>query len=43
MSYIQIQAIREVRQEKDEARTDLLRSVIDRSVTGIAAGLQNTG
>jgi phosphoenolpyruvate carboxylase len=43
MSYIQIQAIREVRQEKDEARADLLRSVIDRSVTGIAAGLQNTG
>lgn len=43
MSYIQIRAIREVRGERDEQRADLLRSVIDGSLTGIAAGLQNTG
>lgn len=43
MSYIQIRAIREVRQESDEGRIELLRSIIDRSVTGIAAGVQNTG
>jgi phosphoenolpyruvate carboxylase len=43
MSYIQIRAIREVRAEQDSERAALLRSIIDRSVTGIAAGLQNTG
>jgi phosphoenolpyruvate carboxylase len=43
MSYIQIRAIREVRREQAEARAALLRSVIDRSVAGIAAGVQNTG
>jgi phosphoenolpyruvate carboxylase len=43
MSYIQVRAIWEVRQETDEGRAALLRSIIDRSVTGIAAGLQNTG
>jgi phosphoenolpyruvate carboxylase len=43
MSYIQARAIREVRYEQDERRAQLLRSVIDRSVAGIAAGLQNTG
>ena len=43
MSYMQARAIREVRHEADEKRAELLRSVIDRSVAGIAAGLQNTG
>lgn len=43
MSYIQIRAIREVRTERDEERAAVLRSIIDRSVAGIAAGLQNTG
>jgi phosphoenolpyruvate carboxylase len=43
MSYIQARAIQEVRHEQDEQRAQLLRSVIDRSVAGIAAGLQNTG
>jgi phosphoenolpyruvate carboxylase len=43
MSYIQMRAIREVRTETNERRTEMLRSIIDRSVTGIAAGLQNTG
>lgn len=43
MSYLQVRAIREVRVEQDEERAELLRSLIDRSVTGIAAGLQNTG
>jgi phosphoenolpyruvate carboxylase len=43
MSYIQVRAIRDVRGETDEERLALLRSIIDRSVTGIAAGLQNTG
>ncbi|GAC1510367.1 MAG: phosphoenolpyruvate carboxylase [Chloroflexota bacterium] len=43
MSYVQVRAIREVRTENDENRAELLRSIIDRSVTGIAAGLQNTG
>ena len=36
-------AIRQVRDEPDEERASLLRSIIDRSVTGVAAGLQNTG
>jgi phosphoenolpyruvate carboxylase len=43
MSYIQVRAIRELRAEPDEEMTELLRSIVDRSVTGIAAGLQNTG
>lgn len=43
MSYLQARAIQEVRHEQDERRAELLRSVIDRSVAGIAAGLQNTG
>jgi phosphoenolpyruvate carboxylase len=43
MSHVQARAIREVRHEQDTQRADLLRSVIDRSVAGIAAGLQNTG
>jgi phosphoenolpyruvate carboxylase len=43
ISFLQIRAIREVRQETEEVRVELLRSIIDRSVTGIAAGLQNTG
>jgi phosphoenolpyruvate carboxylase len=43
MSYIQLRCIREVRHEPDEQRAELLRSIIDRCVHGIAAGLQNTG
>ena len=43
MSYIQVHAIHEVRRSPDGEVGDLLRSIIDRSVTGIAAGLQNTG
>jgi phosphoenolpyruvate carboxylase len=43
MSYIQVHAIHEVRRHPDGEIGDLLRSIIDRSVTGIAAGLQNTG
>ncbi|HEX6508715.1 MAG TPA: phosphoenolpyruvate carboxylase, partial [Chloroflexota bacterium] len=43
MSYLQARAIAEVRREEDENRAAVLRSIIDRSVTGIAAGLQNTG
>lgn len=43
MSYIQVRAIRDVRTTTDEEQQALLRSIIDRSVTGIAAGLQNTG
>jgi phosphoenolpyruvate carboxylase len=43
MSFLQVRAIAEVRRESDKARAKLLRSIIDRSVTGIAAGLQNTG
>jgi phosphoenolpyruvate carboxylase len=43
MSYIQVRAIREVREEPGEREAEMLRGIIDRSVTGIAAGLQNTG
>jgi phosphoenolpyruvate carboxylase len=43
MSYLQIRSLRELRKDPDGPRADLLRSIIDRSVTGIAAGLQNTG
>ncbi len=43
MSYIQVRCIRELRSEPDEERANVLRSIVDRSVTGIAAGLQNTG
>ena len=43
MSFLQVRAIREVREQPEGERSDLLRSIIDRSVTGIAAGLQNTG
>jgi phosphoenolpyruvate carboxylase len=43
MSHLQVRAIREVRTEVNDDRAALLRSIIDRSVTGIAAGLQNTG
>lgn len=43
MSYVQARAIKEVRHEQNQQRAELLRSVIDRSVAGIAAGLQNTG
>jgi phosphoenolpyruvate carboxylase len=43
MSYTQARAIHELRHEQSEQRAELLRSVIDRSVAGIAAGLQNTG
>lgn len=45
LSYVQVRAIRELRAESEpeEGRADLLRTIIDRSVTGIAAGLQNTG
>jgi phosphoenolpyruvate carboxylase len=46
MSYLQVAAIRALRQgamdpESEEAK--LLRSLIDRAVAGISAGLQNTG
>jgi phosphoenolpyruvate carboxylase len=43
ISAIQVRMIAEVRAERDERRVDLIRSIIDRCVTGIAAGLQNTG
>jgi phosphoenolpyruvate carboxylase len=43
MSYIQVHCIEGLRPEPSEEAADLLRSIIDRSVTGIAAGLQNTG
>jgi phosphoenolpyruvate carboxylase len=43
MSFIQVRAIHEVRVQPEGETGDLLRSIIDRSVTGIAAGLQNTG
>jgi phosphoenolpyruvate carboxylase len=43
MSYLQIRSIQEVRREEDESRAGMLRSIIDLSVAGIAAGLQNTG
>ena len=43
MSYIQVRSIRDVRDEQDDERAAILRSIIDRSVTGVAAGLQNTG
>jgi phosphoenolpyruvate carboxylase len=43
MSLLQVRAIRELRSTNDPAKAEILRSLIDRSVTGIAAGLQNTG
>ncbi len=43
MSYLQVRAIRELRGTDDERRAASLRSVIERSIAGIAAGLQNTG
>jgi len=43
MSFLQVRAIRELRAEPDETQAEMLRSLVDRSVTGIAAGLQNTG
>jgi phosphoenolpyruvate carboxylase len=43
ISSIQVRMIAEIRAEHDEQRAELIRSIIDRSVTGIAAGLQNTG
>jgi phosphoenolpyruvate carboxylase len=43
MSYIQIRCLEMLRAEPDGPNAEQLRSVIDRSVTGVAAGLQNTG
>jgi phosphoenolpyruvate carboxylase len=43
MSFIQVRMIAEVRVPHDDHTISLLRSVIDRCVAGIAAGLQNTG
>ncbi len=43
MSFIQVRMIAEVRTAGDDEEIALLRSIIDRSVAGIAAGLQNTG
>lgn len=43
MSFIQVRMIAEVRTTEDGGEAALLRSIIDRSVAGIAAGLQNTG
>jgi phosphoenolpyruvate carboxylase len=43
MSFIQVRMIHEVRAAHDDKQIALLRSLIDRSVAGIAAGLQNTG
>lgn len=43
LSYIQIRCLQEVRSDPEGPLSDLLRSIIDRSVTGVAAGLQNTG
>jgi phosphoenolpyruvate carboxylase len=43
MSFIQVRMIAEVRMTEVEEEIALLRSIIDRSVAGIAAGLQNTG
>lgn len=43
MSFIQARAIREVRRETEDQVVETLRAIIDRAVTGIAAGLQNTG
>jgi hypothetical protein len=43
MSFIQARSIQGLRPEPDAELAAFLRSIIDRSVTGIAAGLQNTG
>ncbi len=43
MSYVQIRSLRMLRASPEGAEADVLRSIIDRSVTGVAAGLQNTG
>lgn len=43
MSYIQIRCLAELRVQPEGPHADLARSVIDRSIAGVAAGLQNTG
>jgi phosphoenolpyruvate carboxylase len=43
MSHIQVRCIRELRADPDGDDAERLRSTIDRSITGVAAGLQNTG
>lgn len=43
MSFVQVRMIAEVRTAEDEEEVALLRSIVDRSVAGVAAGLQNTG
>jgi phosphoenolpyruvate carboxylase len=43
MSHLQVRCIAELRADPDGADAQVLRSIVDRSITGIAAGLQNTG
>ncbi|MBV9281333.1 MAG: phosphoenolpyruvate carboxylase, partial [Chloroflexi bacterium] len=43
ISYIQIRALHELRTGAEGERADILRSIVDRCVAGIAAGVQNTG
>lgn len=43
MSYLQIRCLAELRAQPEDPHADLARSVIDRSIAGVAAGLQNTG
>jgi phosphoenolpyruvate carboxylase len=45
MSFLQVEAIRALRRlsAQDSPEADAIRSVIDRAVAGISAGLQNTG
>jgi phosphoenolpyruvate carboxylase len=43
MSQIQVRCIGELRSEPATDNAERLRSIVDRSITGVAAGLQNTG
>jgi phosphoenolpyruvate carboxylase len=43
MNYIQVAALKQLREQPDAPTTDALRAAVLLSVNGVAAGLQNTG
>jgi phosphoenolpyruvate carboxylase len=43
MNYIQVAALKELREQPDPPVADALRAAVLLSMNGVAAGLQNTG
>jgi phosphoenolpyruvate carboxylase len=43
MNYIQVAALKQLREQPDAPTTDALRAAVLLSMNGVAAGLQNTG